>query len=159
MRMSAAHPFIGFWAHCGPTAYRHGCHAMPDAICAIMLTGARSRTHLMADRWFSSSISPQLRAIRGRGGAAGAAHPRLRSSYARLSACSSRLLRQAKCTGRLAAVQGNLIRNPVPQRPARTDPNDGACIGIGVTRWVAENAPHAGITAGAGRDLRDVAII
>jgi hypothetical protein len=56
-------------------------------------------------------------------------------------------------------VQGNLIRNLVPQRPARTDPNDGAGIGIGVTRSVAENAPHGGITASAGRYLRDVAIV
>ena len=34
--------------------------------------------------------------------------------------------------GRLAVVQGNLIRNLVPKRPAGTDPNDGAGIGIGV---------------------------
>jgi uncharacterized secreted repeat protein (TIGR03808 family) len=49
--------------------------------------------------------------------------------------------------GRLAVVQGNLIRNLVGRRPAGTDPNDGAGIGIGieadtvVTGNVIENAP------------------
>jgi uncharacterized secreted repeat protein (TIGR03808 family) len=66
--------------------------------------------------------------------------------------------------GRLAVVQGNLIRNLIDHRPAGTDPNDDAGIGIGVeadtlvTGNVVENAPHAGITAGAGPYLRDVAI-
>jgi uncharacterized secreted repeat protein (TIGR03808 family) len=66
--------------------------------------------------------------------------------------------------GRLAVVQGNLIRNLKPQRPAGTDPNDGAGIGIGVeadtavTGNVIENAPYAGIAAGWGRYLRDVTI-
>jgi uncharacterized secreted repeat protein (TIGR03808 family) len=66
--------------------------------------------------------------------------------------------------GRLAVVQGNLIRNLVPRRPAGTDPNDDAGVGIGieadtlVTGNVIENAPHAGITAGWGRYLRDVAV-
>ena len=66
--------------------------------------------------------------------------------------------------GRLAVVQGNLIRNLVPRRPAGTDPNDDAGVGIGieadtlVTGNVIENAPHAGITAGWGKYLRDVSI-
>ncbi len=66
--------------------------------------------------------------------------------------------------GRLAVVQGNLIRNLVNRRPAGTDPNDGAGIGIGieadtaVTGNVIENAPYAGIAAGFGPYLRDVAI-
>jgi len=34
--------------------------------------------------------------------------------------------------GRLAVVQGNLIRNLNPKRPEGTDPNDGAGIGIAV---------------------------
>ena len=67
--------------------------------------------------------------------------------------------------GRLAVVQGNLIRNLVPHRPAGTDPNDDAGVGIGieadtlVTSNVVENAPHAGITAGWGKYLRDVSVI
>ncbi len=66
--------------------------------------------------------------------------------------------------GRLAVVQGNLIRNLVPHRPAGTNPNDDAGVGIGieadtlVTGNVIENAPHAGITAGWGKYLRDVSI-
>ena len=66
--------------------------------------------------------------------------------------------------GRLAVVQGNLIRNLVGRRPAGTDPNDSAGIGIGVeadtvvTGNVIENAPYAGIAAGWGAYLRDVAI-
>ena len=66
--------------------------------------------------------------------------------------------------GRLAVVQGNLIRNLVPRRPAGTDPNDDAGVGIGieadtlVTGNLIENAPHAGITAGWGKYLRDVSI-
>jgi uncharacterized secreted repeat protein (TIGR03808 family) len=65
--------------------------------------------------------------------------------------------------GRLAVVQGNLIRNLVPRRPAGTDPGDGAGIGIAVeadtalTGNVVENAPTAGIVLGFGRYLRDVA--
>src|SRR6202012_3725163 len=56
--------------------------------------------------------------------------------------------------GRLAVVQGNLIRNIVAQRPAGTDPNDGAGIGIGVeadtlvSGNVVENAAVIGIAAG-----------
>jgi uncharacterized secreted repeat protein (TIGR03808 family) len=66
--------------------------------------------------------------------------------------------------GRLAVVQGNLIRNLTNRRPAGTDPNDGAGIGIGieadtaVTGNVIENVPYAGIAAGYGPYLRDVAI-
>jgi uncharacterized secreted repeat protein (TIGR03808 family) len=66
--------------------------------------------------------------------------------------------------GRLAVVQGNLIRNLVDHRPTGTDPNDDAGIGIGVeadtlvSGNVIENAPHAGIAAGSGRYLRDIAI-
>ena len=66
--------------------------------------------------------------------------------------------------GRLAVVQGNLIRNLVGRRPPGTDPNDSAGIGIGVeadtavTGNVVENAANAGIAAGWGHYLRDVAI-
>lgn len=66
--------------------------------------------------------------------------------------------------GRLAVVQGNLIRNLVPMRPAGTDPGDGAGIGIGVeadtavTGNVIENAPTAGIMLGWERHLRDVSV-
>jgi len=66
--------------------------------------------------------------------------------------------------GRLAVVQGNLIRNLVSRRPPGTDPNDSAGIGIGVeadtvvTGNVVESAPNAGIAAGWGAYLRDVAI-
>lgn len=65
--------------------------------------------------------------------------------------------------GRLAVVQGNLIRNLYPKRPAGTDPNDGAGVGISVeadtavTGNVVENAPVIGIALGFGRYLRDVA--
>jgi uncharacterized secreted repeat protein (TIGR03808 family) len=61
-------------------------------------------------------------------------------------------------------VQGNLIRNVVARRPAGTDPNDASGIGIGVeadtvvSGNVIENAAHAGIAAGWGAYLRDVAI-
>jgi len=66
--------------------------------------------------------------------------------------------------GRLAVVQGNLIRNLVTRRPAGTDPNDGNGIGIGVeadtavTGNVIENAPVAGISVGWGQYLRDVSV-
>ena len=65
--------------------------------------------------------------------------------------------------GRLATVQGNIVRNLKPQRPAGTDPGDAAGIGIAVeadsavTGNVVENAPLAGIMLGFGRYLRDVA--
>lgn len=66
--------------------------------------------------------------------------------------------------GRLAVVQGNIIRHLSSKRPAGTDPNDGAGIGIGVeadsavTGNVIEGAPTAGIALGWGRHLRDVAV-
>jgi len=66
--------------------------------------------------------------------------------------------------GRFAVVQGNVIRNLVAQRPAGTDPNDGAGIGIGVeadsavTGNVIEHAPTAGISVGFGQHLRDVTV-
>jgi uncharacterized secreted repeat protein (TIGR03808 family) len=66
--------------------------------------------------------------------------------------------------GRLAVVQGNLIRNLSGHRPPGTDPNDSAGIGIGieadtvVTGNTVENAPYAGIAAGWGAYLRDVAV-
>ena len=66
--------------------------------------------------------------------------------------------------GRLAVVQGNLIRNLVTRRPAGTDPNDGNGIGIGVeadtavTGNIIENAPVAGISLGWGQYLRDVSV-
>jgi uncharacterized secreted repeat protein (TIGR03808 family) len=66
--------------------------------------------------------------------------------------------------GRMAVVQGNLIRNLVPRRPAGTDPGDGNGIGIGVeadtavTGNVIENAPVAGISLGWGQYLRDVSV-
>jgi uncharacterized secreted repeat protein (TIGR03808 family) len=66
--------------------------------------------------------------------------------------------------GRIATVQGNVIRNMLPQRPAGTDPDDGAGVGIvveadaAVTGNVVENAPFFGIVAGWGKYLRDVAI-
>jgi uncharacterized secreted repeat protein (TIGR03808 family) len=66
--------------------------------------------------------------------------------------------------GRLAVVQGNLIRNLGSRRPPGTNPNDGAGVGIDVeadsvvTGNVIENAPNIGIAAGWGPFLRDVAI-
>jgi len=66
--------------------------------------------------------------------------------------------------GRLAVVQGNVIRNLVPRRPAGADPHDAAGVGIGVeadtavTGNVIENAPAAGIALGWGEYLRDVTV-
>jgi uncharacterized secreted repeat protein (TIGR03808 family) len=66
--------------------------------------------------------------------------------------------------GRLAVVQGNLIRNLLSRRSAGTDPNDGAGIGIyveadsAVTGNVVEKAPTTGIKLGWGRHLRDVTV-
>jgi uncharacterized secreted repeat protein (TIGR03808 family) len=65
--------------------------------------------------------------------------------------------------GRLAAIQGNIIRNLFPRRPDGTDPNDGAGIGIAaeadaaITGNVIEHAPFAGLVLGFGQYLRDVA--
>jgi uncharacterized secreted repeat protein (TIGR03808 family) len=66
--------------------------------------------------------------------------------------------------GRIAVVQGNIIRNLLPKRPIGTIPDDDAGIGIyveadsSVTGNVIENAPSFGIIAGWGKYLRDVAI-
>src|SRR5262249_61642298 len=66
--------------------------------------------------------------------------------------------------GRLAVVQGNLIRNLLPARPTGTNPGDGAGIGItveadtAVTGNVIENAPSAGIDLGTGPYLRDITV-
>ena len=64
--------------------------------------------------------------------------------------------------GRLATVQGNVLRNITKERPPGTDPNDGYAIGIGVEADTAvsgnviENAGRIGITIGNGPYLRDV---
>ena len=66
--------------------------------------------------------------------------------------------------GRLAVVQGNIIRNLLPKRPAGTAPDDDGGIGIyveadtTVSGNVIENAPSFGIVAGWGKYLRDVVI-
>ncbi|HET9903001.1 MAG TPA: TIGR03808 family TAT-translocated repetitive protein [Xanthobacteraceae bacterium] len=66
--------------------------------------------------------------------------------------------------GRLAVVQGNVIRRLLAQRPAGTDPEDSAGIGIGVEADTAvigniiEGAPTAGIALGWGHYLRDVTV-
>jgi uncharacterized secreted repeat protein (TIGR03808 family) len=66
--------------------------------------------------------------------------------------------------GRIAVVQGNIIRNLLPKRPIGTAPDDDAGIGIyieadaSVTGNVVENAPSFGMIAGWGKYLRDVAI-
>ena len=66
--------------------------------------------------------------------------------------------------GRLAVVQGNLIRNLKPNRPPRTEPGDGVGNGIfaeadtAITGNVIENAPNTGIWLGWGPYQRDVSI-
>jgi uncharacterized secreted repeat protein (TIGR03808 family) len=66
--------------------------------------------------------------------------------------------------GRLAVVQGNIIRNLLPKRPIGTAPDDDAGVGIyveadtSVSGNVIENAPSFGIIAGWGKYLRDVVI-
>jgi uncharacterized secreted repeat protein (TIGR03808 family) len=66
--------------------------------------------------------------------------------------------------GRLAVVQGNIIRNLLAKRPIGTRPDDDGGIGIyveadtAVSGNVIENAPSFGIIAGWGKYLRDVAI-
>jgi uncharacterized secreted repeat protein (TIGR03808 family) len=66
--------------------------------------------------------------------------------------------------GRIAVVQGNIIRNLLPKRPIGTAPDDDAGIGIyveadtSVSGNVIENAPSFGIVAGWGNYLRDVVI-
>jgi uncharacterized secreted repeat protein (TIGR03808 family) len=64
--------------------------------------------------------------------------------------------------GRIAVVQGNIIRNLLPKRPIGTAPDDDAGVGIyieadsTVSGNVIENAPSIGIVAGWGEYLRDV---
>jgi uncharacterized secreted repeat protein (TIGR03808 family) len=64
--------------------------------------------------------------------------------------------------GRLATVHGNLLRNFSPRR--RNSPPEDAGMGISieadtaVTGNVIENAPNAGIRAGWGPYLRNVAV-
>jgi uncharacterized secreted repeat protein (TIGR03808 family) len=66
--------------------------------------------------------------------------------------------------GRLAVVQGNMIRNLKPKRPIGTAPDDGGGIGIAVeadasvSGNVIENAPVAGIMVGWGAFMRDVSV-
>jgi uncharacterized secreted repeat protein (TIGR03808 family) len=66
--------------------------------------------------------------------------------------------------GRIAVVQGNIIRNLLPKRPIGTAPDDDAGIGIyveadtAVSGNVIENAPSFGIIAGWGKYMRDVVI-
>ena len=66
--------------------------------------------------------------------------------------------------GRIAVVQGNILRNMLPKRPIGTAPDDDAGIGIYVeadsvvSGNVIENAPSFGIIAGWGKYLRDVSI-
>jgi uncharacterized secreted repeat protein (TIGR03808 family) len=66
--------------------------------------------------------------------------------------------------GRLAVVQGNIIRNLRPKRPIGTAPDDDAGVGIyveadsSVSGNVIENAPSFGIITGWGKYLRDVVI-
>jgi uncharacterized secreted repeat protein (TIGR03808 family) len=66
--------------------------------------------------------------------------------------------------GRIAVVQGNIIRNLLPKRPIGTAPDDDAGVGIyveadsSVSGNVIENAPSCGIMAGWGKYLRDVVI-
>jgi uncharacterized secreted repeat protein (TIGR03808 family) len=66
--------------------------------------------------------------------------------------------------GRIAVVQGNIIRNLLPKRPIGTAPDDDAGVGIyveadsSVSGNVIESAPSCGIMAGWGKYLRDVVI-
>jgi uncharacterized secreted repeat protein (TIGR03808 family) len=66
--------------------------------------------------------------------------------------------------GRIAVVQGNIIRNLLPKRPIGTAPDDDAGVGIyieadsTVSGNVIENAPSFGIVAGWGKYLRDVVV-
>jgi len=66
--------------------------------------------------------------------------------------------------GRLAVVQGNLVRNLRPKRPEGADPDDLAGVGItveadtSVTGNVVEQAANVGIGVGWGQSLRDVTV-
>jgi uncharacterized secreted repeat protein (TIGR03808 family) len=67
-------------------------------------------------------------------------------------------------SGRLAVVQGNLIRNLRRGRPAGDDPADAPAIGIAVEADTAvsgnviDNVEGTGIQAGWGEYLRDVSV-
>jgi uncharacterized secreted repeat protein (TIGR03808 family) len=67
--------------------------------------------------------------------------------------------------GRLAVVQGNLIRNLKSRRPVQSGPDDIAGTGIAVeadasvTGNVIENAPGSGINVGWGAYMRDVSVV
>ena len=64
--------------------------------------------------------------------------------------------------GRLAVVQGNIIRNLAAHRPQGGADFAGVGIGVeadtAVTGNVIENAPNIGIVAGFGQYLRDVTV-
>jgi len=66
--------------------------------------------------------------------------------------------------GRLAVVQGNLVRNLRPKRPEGANPDDLAGVGIvveadtSVTGNVVEQAANVGIGVGWGQSLRDVTV-
>jgi uncharacterized secreted repeat protein (TIGR03808 family) len=67
--------------------------------------------------------------------------------------------------GRLAVVQGNLIRNLKAKRPVAFGPEDVGGIGIAVeadasvTGNVIEGAPTAGINIGWGAYMRDISVV
>lgn len=67
--------------------------------------------------------------------------------------------------GRLAVVQGNLIRNLKGKRPVQSGADDMAGTGIAVeadasvTGNVIENAPGSGINVGWGAYMRDVSVV
>lgn len=67
--------------------------------------------------------------------------------------------------GRLAVVQGNLIRNLKSNRPVQSGPDDVAGTGIAVeadasvTGNVIEHAPGSGINVGWGAYMRDVSVV
>ncbi len=66
--------------------------------------------------------------------------------------------------GRMAVIANNIVRNLSPTRPAGTDPNDPAGVGLyaeadaTITGNVVEGAPYAAIMLGWGAYLRDVAV-
>lgn len=66
--------------------------------------------------------------------------------------------------GRIAVVQGNILRNILPKRPIGTAPDDDGGVGIyieadsTVSGNVIENAPSCGIVSGWGEYLRDITI-
>ncbi|MGC1464899.1 MAG: TIGR03808 family TAT-translocated repetitive protein [Pseudolabrys sp.] len=64
--------------------------------------------------------------------------------------------------GRLATVRGNIIRNVAARRPGTPPEDDGVGIAVEADTTVSgntiENATNAGITAGWGKYLRNVAI-